>query len=70
MLFAKKEGRNDIERAFRRLLIDWNILNVVALSRFAGNVKNIYRACFILLNMIVRGNDDTGYDSDKESLIE
>ena len=65
-LFAKKQEavRKDVERAFGRLLIKWHILNVAAQSWFLENVKKIWRTCFILHNMTIRDNDDTGYDSD------
>ena len=65
-LFAKKqEGcRKDVERAFGRLLSKWHILNVAARTWFLGNVKKIWRACFILHNMTIRDNDNTGYNSD------
>lgn len=68
-LFAKhQEGvRKDVERAFGRLLIKWHILNCAAQSWFLENVKKIWRACFILHNMTIRDNDDTGYDSDAEA---
>ena len=58
--------RKDVERAFGRLLIKWHILNVAARTWFVENVQKIWRACFILHNMTIRDNDDTGYDSDTE----
>ena len=62
-LFSKKQEafRKDVERAFGRLLIKWHILNVAARSWFLENVKKIWRTCFILHNMKIRDNDDTGY---------
>ena len=67
-LFAKKQEavRKDVERAFGRLLIKWHILNVAARTWFVENVQKIWRACFILHNMTIRDNDNTGYDSDTE----
>ena len=67
-LFAKYQEavRKDVERAFGRLLIKWHILNVAARTWFLENVKKIWRACFILHNMTIRDNDDTGYNSDVE----
>ena len=67
-LFAKKQEavRKDVERAFGRLLIKWHILNVAARTWFLENVQKIWRACFIMHNMTIRDNDDTGYDSDTE----
>ena len=64
-LFAKKQEavRKDVERAFGRLLIKWHILNMAARTWFVENVQKIWRACFILHNMTIRDNDDTGYDS-------
>ena len=66
-LFAKRQEavRKDVERAFGRLLIKWHILNVAARSWFLENVKKIWRTCFILHNMTIKDNDDTGYDSDR-----
>ena len=67
-LFAKKQEGvwKDVERAFGKLLIKWHILNVAARTWFIENVKKIWQTCFILHNMTIRDNDDTGYDSDME----
>ena len=67
-LFAKQQEalRKDVERAFGRLLIKWHILNVASRTWFIDNVKMIWRACFILHNMTIRDNDESGYDSDEE----
>ena len=66
-LFAKRQEavRKDVERAFGRLLIKWHILNVASRSWFLENVKRIWNTCFILHNMTIRDNDETGYDSDE-----
>ena len=55
-----------VERAFDRLLVEWHILDVVARTWFLENVKKIWRACFILHNMIIGDNNYTGYDQDEE----
>ena len=66
-LFAEQQEavRKDVERAFGRLLIKWHILNVAARSWFLENVKKIWKTYFILHNMTIRDNDNTGYNSDK-----
>ena len=70
-LFAKnKEGRRkDVKRAFGRLLCKCHILNVASRPWLLGNVKKIWRACFILHNMTIRDNDTTGYNSDTARVI-
>ena len=69
--FAKKQKGvgEDVKRAFGGLLIKWHFLNVAAISWFPGNLKKKWHACFILHNMTMRDNDDSGYDRDKEIKI-
>lgn len=61
---AQEGCRKDVERAFGRLLSKWHILDVACRSWFLPNVCKIWRTCFILHNMTLRDNQNTGYDSD------
>ena len=69
-LFAKvQEGaRKDVERAFGRLMSKWCITAVASRTWFVENLNSMWTACFILHNMTIRDNDDTGFNEETETL--
>lgn len=70
-LFSKAQEacRKDVERAFGRLLSKWHILGVGSKTWFLKNLCTVWKACFILHNMTLRDNQNTGYDSDGQAVI-
>ena len=70
-LFSKAQEacRKDVERTFGRLLSKWHILGVASNTWFLKNLCSIWKACFILHNMTLRDNQNTGYDSKGAAVI-